>query len=442
MNNFSKFGFILATLGSSIGLGHIWRFPYLVGNNGGGAFVLMFLFLTLVIGVSMLVGEMLIGNKTNKNAFDAFKELDSTKNKTWRFAGLTLIGGPIILTFYTIILGWVLYYLFVVSFDLPNNIQEANITFDELVGHNLTAQILGFSAVLWLTALIISLGVKEGIERLNLVLMPLLFIIFAGLLVYCFSLDSFGEAFKFLFSFKFQDLNASTIVQAMGQMCFSLSLGIGIVITYAASSNKNQNLLTSSLWITLSGIVIALIAGLIIFTFVFEYGVMVQEGAGLAFKSLPIAFSKMGFLGIIISILFFISLAFAGLTSTISLLEPSILFLIEKFKWSRKFSSFIVSLLIYMVGIMLILSLNVDYSASLSVFGKSLFGAVDALSSSFIMPFGALIYMIFIGFFIGKEKMQNLTGGFLSNTSFNVWFFIIRFVAPLVIIVAWIGIII
>ena len=204
MNGFSKFGFILATLGSSVGLGHIWRFPYMAGEMGGSAFVLLFLVLTLVVGVAMLIGEMLMGNKTQKNTTDAFIELDPNPKKPWRFAGLVLIGGPFILTFYSVVLGWVVYYLFSVSIDLPKDAKEADFIYNTLLGSQIWWQILGFSVVLGLTGLIVSLGVKEGIERLNVVLMPLLFIIFIGLLVYAAFQPAFWQAVHFLFDFKYQ----------------------------------------------------------------------------------------------------------------------------------------------------------------------------------------------------------------------------------------------
>ncbi len=186
MNGFSKFGFILATLGSSVGLGHIWRFPYMAGEMGGSAFVLLFLVLTLVVGVAMLIGEMLMGNKTQKNTTDAFIELDPSPKKPWRFAGLVLIGGPFILTFYSVVLGWVVYYLFSVSIDLPKDAKEADFIYNTLLGSQIWWQILGFSVVLGLTGLIVSLGVKEGIERLNVVLMPLLFsLLFGKQCIFC-----------------------------------------------------------------------------------------------------------------------------------------------------------------------------------------------------------------------------------------------------------------
>lgn len=440
MNNFSKFGFILATLGSSIGLGHIWRFPYMAGENGGGAFVVLFLVMSLTIGVAMLMGEMLIGNKTRKNVFDAFKELDPNPKGYWKYAGLTLIGGPIVMTFYSIVLGWVVYYLFVVSMDLPSDTHSASLVFGQLVGQNLPAQIICFSVIMGLNGLIISFGVKDGIERLNVVLMPLLFIIFVGLLIYASFQPSFMQAVDFLLGFRYEDLSFSVVVSSMGQMCFSLSLGVGSIIAYSAQANPKQNLLESALWVVIPGIVISLVAGLMIFTFVFKYGVGVTEGAGLAFNALPIVFGQMGMSGVIVSVLFFVGLAFAGITSSVSLLEPSVMFFTQKYNQNRVKITWLLSGVIYIIGLLLIFSLHMDYQKSLGAFGKSLFELVDASSSAIIMPFGAFIGVIFVGWIIGRDRIQNMVKDFLSAKSFAVWFFVIRYIAPLVVIIAWIGV--
>ncbi len=441
MKNFSQIGFILATLGSSIGLGHIWRFPYMAGQNGGGAFVLLFLVLALSVGVAMLIGEMLIGHKTKKNTADAFKELDPNPKKMWKYAGLTLFGGPFILTFYCIVLGWVLYYLFVVSFNLPLDSKEAEVVFTSLLTSSLSAQIASFSAILFFTGLIVSFGIEDGIERLNIVLIPLLFVIFIGLLVYAMFQPSFLQAWHFLFDFKYEAINFNVIVAAMGQMCFSLSLGIGIIITYSASTKENQNLLKSALWVTIPGVLISLIAGLMIFTFVYQYDVQAGDEAGLVFQALPIVFSKIGMGGVVISVLFFVGLAFAGITSTVSLLEPSVMFFVQKYQKNRIATTWAIVGCIYMCGLVLILSLHRDYEGIFNIFGQSLFKWVDFSSSAVIMPLGALVGVIFVGWVIKKQNLSAMTQYFLSPRIFILWFYIIRFVAPLIIIVAWVGLI-
>ncbi|PAF41272.1 sodium-dependent transporter [Helicobacter sp. 11S02596-1] len=437
MSNFSKFGFILATLGSSIGLGHIWRFPYMAGVSGGGAFVILFLFLSLTIGISMLVAEMIIGHTTKKNTTEAFKQLDPSPKKRWGYAGIMLIGGPFILTFYSIVLGWVLYYLFAVSFDLPQDIATSEAHFSSLLSDSIYSQVLGFTGVLAITGWVVSRGIKDGIEKLNFVLMPLLFVIFIGLLVYAMFMPSFGRAFEFMFAFRLQDITTNVLVASLGQVFFSLSLGVGIIITYAASTYKNQNLLKSAVWVVVPGILISLVAGLMIFTFVFEYGAKATQGAGLVFVSLPLVFGKMGLAGNVICILFLCALGFAGITSTISLLEPSVMYVIDKFKIKRFNATWLIVLGIYIVGLLLILSLDKHFQEGLSFFGQNLFSWVDFSSSAIVMPLGGFLSVIFVGWVIGKDRVYEASKHFLSKKMFAFWFFIIRYIAPLVVIVIW-----
>ena len=301
MNTFSKFGFILATLGSSIGLGHIWRFPYMAGQMGGGAFVLLFLVLALVIGVSLLITDMVIGNRGKKDVVGCFETLDPSPKKPWRLAGIAIIGGPLILSFYAVILGWILYYFVAISFNLPSNMFLSKWAFNELMSERIWCQVLGLFACLFITALIVSLGIKKGIEKLNLVLMPLLFIIFIGLLIYAAFQPSFMQAVHFLFDFKYEDINSNVFMEALAQMFFSLSLGVGTIITYAALTQEKQNLLTSALWVVVPGIIISLVAGLIIFAFYFGYdgslGNDGDRGINLVFISLPLIFSEFGAVG-------------------------------------------------------------------------------------------------------------------------------------------------
>lgn len=455
MNTFSKIGFIMATLGSSIGLGHIWRFPTMAGQNGGAVFILLFVFISVAIGVSMLIAEMLMGNRTHKNAQDAFYELDESAHKRWHYAGLTVIGGPLILTFYCIVLGWVCYYLAVISTSLPATMADSKDLFGVLT-QNFWAQILSFGVVIALTAYFVAKGVKNGIEKLNFVLMPLLFVIFIGLLIYAMTLSGFSKSANFMFvsGFEFSSVEGKgfvesikellgyllakitpkTLIDSMGQVFFSLSLGVGIVITYAAFTEKNQNLFHAALWVLIPGIVISIIAGLTIFTFVFEYGSAgdVGEGAGLVFITLPVMFEKMGVLGSVICILFMIGLGFAGLSSTISLLEPPVKWLEDKTGKSRAFLSWGLSGLIFIVGAVLILSLNTNHS-ELTFGDKTLFDWMDWLSANIIMTLGGIATSIFVGYAIKKEHLREWTKGYLSPAMFRFWLFAIRILAPLMV---------
>ncbi len=437
-NHFSKLGFVLAALGSAIGLGHIWRFPYMTGVSGGGAFVLLFLFLSLSVGAAMFIAEMLLGQSTQKNVIEAFKELDLNPKKRWKYAGLLLISGPLILTFYSTILGWVLYYLVSISFNLPNSIQESEQIFNDTL-QSIRLQSIGLFSVLLITGWIVSRGIKEGIEKLNLVLMPLLFATFFGLLFYAMSMDSFSKAFHFMFDFKPKDLTSQVFTYSLGQVFFSLSIGLGINITYAAVTDKTQNLLKSTIWVVLSGILISLVAGLMIFTFVFEYGANVSQGTGLIFTSLPVVFGQMGAIGVLVSILFLLALAFAGITSTVALLEPSVMYLTERYQYSRFKVTWGLVALIFVVGVVLIFSLHKDYKDYLTFFEKSLFDWLDFASSTIIMPLGGMATFIFMGWVLKKEKLRLLSTHFLGPKLFATWYFLLKYITPLIVFSIWLS---
>lgn len=433
MSNFSKLGFILATLGSSIGLGHIWKFPYMAGENGGAAFVLFYLFLAISIGVSMLIAEMLIGNKAKSNPVDSFVKLEPKQRSTWKFIGIMTIGGPMVMSFYAIVLGWVLYYLFVGSFNLPSNLEEAQASFVGLATGQIEIQVAGFLACMIITAWIVAKGAKAGIEKLNLVLMPLLFIIFIGLLFYALSLDSFGKAWEFMFKFQPEKITGSVVLSALGQVFFALSLGLGTILIYGAYANDKENLLSSSIWVVISGIFISVVAGLMIFTFIFQFDGQAGAGPGLLFISLPLAFSQMGIFGNIISFLFMLCVAFAGITSTVSIIEPAVAYLRDRFNFSQAEATWKCCIGISIVGLFVILSRTESYGATFSFYGKSLFDWMDDITSKFIMPLGGFFILIFAAHVVGKERLRTYTQSFLSPVLFNVWYLIIGYIAPIVI---------
>lgn len=435
MNNFSKLGFILATLGSSIGLGHIWKFPYMAGQNGGGAFVLFYLVLALVIGVSMLIAEMLIGNKAKTNPVDSFVVLEPNKKSTWKFIGIVTIGGPMIMTFYSVVLGWVLYYLFVGSFSLPQDLESAKNTFGALASGSIPTQIIGMLACMLLTGYIVARGAKAGIEKLNLILMPLLFIIFIGLLIYACTLDSFGKAWEFMFAFHPEKLTSDVVLSALGQVFFALSLGLGTILIYGAYADSNENLLSSSVWVVISGLFISIVAGLMIFAFIFQFNGEASAGPGLLFISLPLVFGKMGIWGNIISFLFMLCVAFAGITSTVSIIEPAAAYLRDRLGWSQAKSTWVCCGVISVVAIFVILSITTEYGATFTIAGNNLFDWMDILTSKFIMPAGGFLMLIFASYVIGKKRLREYTQSYLSPALFEIWYIIIAFVAPAVIAV-------
>lgn len=466
MNNFSKIGFILAALGSSIGLGHIWRFPYMAGSNGGGAFVIMYLILALLIGVSMLMAEMFVGNKARSNPLDQFAildsmDLDSNKehntlpknaNKKLCWLGINFITAPIILSFYSVVMGWFIYYICFVSFNLPSNLAESSTNFEFIRAKSLLWQGVCFFIMVFVTTIIVARGIKKGIELLNLILMPLLFIIFIGLLIYAFTFGEFSRAFKFMFEFDFKQITPSVILDSLGQIFFSLSLGVGTIAVYAANAQRNENLLKSSAWIVLSGVIVSIIAGLIIFTFIYHFGGEPSGSIGILLISLPLAFNALGEIGIFVSFLFFIAVLFAGITSSISMLEPPVSVLKDRFGFSQSKASFIVSFFVFILGFSIIIWANSDFNLP-SIYGKGgvfesgflesiwansekkhdLFDLLDFLTASIFMPLGMFVLLMFVGFKMKKQKVRKMCG-YMNDTIFNIWWVIIRFFAPIIII--------
>lgn len=440
--NFGKIGFTLAVLGSSIGLGHIWGFPTFAGKNGGGAFVLLFLGIALFVGVAMLIAEMLVGQQGRKNVPDSFKVITDNPKTPWRFMGITLFAGPFILTFYCVILGWVLYYLVYVSLNLPTDISQSRLIFDELQSHTgqIGFQILFLAIILMITAYSIIYGIKS-IERLNYLLMPMLFVIFFGLLFYAMTLSGFGESVEFMFNPDFSKITSSVFVEAMGQVFFSLSLGAGTIITYSSHINKNQNLVTSASWIVIPGIIISIVAGLMIFTFVFTYGSRadVDKGPGLIFIVLPVMFGHLGSLGGVLCALFMVGLLFAGLSSTVSLLEPCVKYLVDKTKYDRATLTYMVSFGIFLVGIIVILSMNTNYKQYFHYFNKDLFDWIVWISMNILLTWGGFFSSLFIGYFVPKEKLRSWMSGYIkSDFAFYFWLYSLRILAPLMVIVIFI----
>lgn len=451
MSHFSKLGFILATLGSSIGLGHIWRFPYMAGESGGAAFILLYLVLSIIVGGSILLAEMLLGNKARSNPMDNYiilnhlntlppeqaphghTHIQDGENKKLMWLGINAIAGPLILSFYAVVMGWIVYYLGFVSFHLPASIDEAKTIFENIRTHSLLWQTICFGIIILITALVVARGIKKGIELLNLVLMPLLFIIFIGLLIYAMSLAEFHQARTFMFSFNPSDITLNTIIEALGQVFFSLSLGVGTIAVYAASARHDENLLKSSLWVVCSGIIVSLIAGLMIFTFIYHFGGVPSEGQGLLLISLPLAFQALGTSGQIISVLFFIAVLFAGITSTVSMLEPGVSILRDKFSLSQAKASILLSLVVFTLGFLVILWANVDIALPM-LFGKPLFNWLDSITSSLLMPIGALITLLFLGYGMKSSHLRAWTP-YMPSWLFYIWLWTIRFIAPAIVLI-------
>lgn len=439
--NFSKTGFILATLGSSIGLGHIWKFPYTAGINGGGAFVLLYVVLACSIGVAMLIAEMLIGLTSRKNALECYPTLASQHAQAspkYQLFGVGVFVGPIVLSFYAIVLGWIVCYLGLAFVGYPQDVYVAKILFTNLSTLSFWIQSLSFSLILFLSAFIVAKGIKRGIETCNMVFMPLLFAIFCILLVYSYSMqEGFSKSIAFLFRFEIDKITPLVFMQALGQVFFSLSLGVGTILTYARYSQNSQNLLKSSLWVVLSGIIISLIAGVMIFAFLYEFGQNPTQGASLMLQALPLAFGKMNeqiaYSGQIVGFFFFLAVIFAGITSAVSLLEPIVVVLQEKYHFTQAKAVWIATLCIWLIGEIIIISSLESLAPSFSLFERSLFDNLTFLSSDLLMPIGGLLVVVFVGYKLNRGFLESATSSFFSRFQFRIWLFLVRFVIPVVI---------
>lgn len=433
---FSKIGFILAVAGSAVGLGNAWKFPTLVGQNGGSAFIVLYLILTFLVSFVIFLGEIAIGKISEKDAVGAFESLAPRNKNLWKFAGFCIIGAILIFSFYSVIMGWILKYVVTSIYFLPNSMKESEEIFNSLLTKDLGTSIFYFTIAVLMSFYVVSKGVKSGIERLNIWMMPALFIFLIIMLIYSMNMNGFLESAKFMLMPDFTKLNKDSILSALGLAFFTLSLGVGTIITYAASLPNKTNLLTSSLSIVFINILIGIMMGLIVFTFIFEYGGNPDgEGPGLVFISLITLFSKLGFIGNLFAAMFFISLLFAALTSAVSMIEPSALFLINNYKFSRKKALKCIFVFVYIMGILCILSYQNVTSNNLTFFGKSFFDCLDYLTSNLMMPTTGIIVAIFVGFVMKKQSLYALFGLYMGRKLFLIWYFLLRFIAPVAVVI-------
>jgi len=432
-NRFSRIGFILAAAGSAVGLGNIWKFPYVTGEYGGGAFVIVYLLAIALIGLTVFLGEAIIGQNSQSNVSTSFIQTSKSKNEKWKFAGFMIATGLIILSFYSVVLGWILSYVFTSFGALPTDPKIAGAAFDTLITKDLGTQLLYHTLIAGTVIFIVLKGVKKGIEKINLILMPMLGLILGGLLLYAISLDSFSQAVSFMFSADWSKVNSDALLAALGQAFFTLSLGVGTILTYSASLPKEVNFVKSSVMVAVVDTTIALVAGLIIFSFLFEAGAPSAAGPGLVFISLPVVFSGWGILGQVIAISFFIALVFAGITSAVSMIEPSLMFFIERYKMTRKKATILCGSIFYLLGIVALLSMSASFGESLTFFGKNVFDWMDFTTSSIMMPTAAIVICVFLGYFVDKDMLQEKFTKHTSLLVFKIWYFLIRYLVPVAI---------
>ena len=336
-------------------------------------------------------------------------------------------------SFYTLIIGWVIKYAFLSLQALPTDLKASGMVFGKFVSSEILSQIIYFSIAFFAYFFILSRGIKGGIERINLILMPILAILLIAMLIYSSSMSGFNKALDFLLVPDFSKITTDSVLVALGLAFFTMCVGIGCIITYSSSLGNDINLFTSSLYVVFLNIIVSIVIGLIVFTFTFEFNEQPTQGVGLAFISLPTLFSKLGVVGNMLSFTFFVSLIFAGLTSAISMVEPLIFYLINKLKISRFKAILIVGGAVYVLGILCALS-NIDgIKENLTFFGKGFFDILDYLSSNIMLPLGGIIIAIFVGFFVKKQSLKILFVPYMGGLIFEIWYFVLRFVTPLLV---------
>ncbi|WP_248927892.1 sodium-dependent transporter [Paenibacillus hamazuiensis] len=423
---FSKTGFILAAIGSSVGLGNMWKFPYITGKHGGAAFFLLFIVCLIIVGLPVLLAEMVIGRGGRGNASTSFYNL--TGKKVWAAFGLfAVLTAFMIMSYYAVVAGWTLHYtvqsltglLFEPGADYKSKFLDFAGSYTPLFWQAVVTVVCGS---------VLAKGVSGGIEKFNKILIPGFLIILIVLMFRALTLPGASEGVAFFLKPDFSKLDAESALIALGHAFFSLSLGMGCMLTYGSYVDKRQSLGSATLAIGFGDLVYALIAGLVIFPTVFSFGLEPGEGVGLAFMALPAAFSKM-YLGSVFGGLFFALLAIAALTSAVSILEVPVAFAMERWGWSRSKSSVYVSAVCFLVGIPSALSVG-GVLGGFTPGGKSIFDWVDFVTAYIAMPFGGLVVTLFTGY--AWKKAGEEAG--LSGFWYKAWMIALRFVAPVLIL--------
>ncbi|CEG30424.1 sodium-dependent transporter [Peribacillus castrilensis] len=432
----SKLGFILAAAGSAIGLGAIWKLPYMTGENGGGVFFLLFIIFTLLIGAPILIAEFTIGRNAQKDAISAYKHI--APGKPWALIGYGgVVASIILLSFFSVVGGWIISYL-ARSFtgSLSNLTQEEYGNFFNTIISNpyetVIAQLLFMVFTIW----VVQGGVSKGIEKANKYMMPSLFILFIILLIRSLTLDGAMEGVKFFLKPDFSALTGETILLALGQSFFALSVGVSVMVTYASYLSKKEDITKSAFSVVGLNIFISLLAGLVIFPAVFALGFSPSSGPGLVFVVLPAVFNEMA-LGGIFMFIFFILLLFATLTTAFSILEIVVAAMIKGDSAKRKKASWIAGITVFLIGIPSALSFGV--LSDVKIFNLSIFDFADYLTSNIALPVGALFISLFIGYQMKRIEVQKEfeTGADPGRSLFKLWHFLIRYIVPIMIILVF-----
>jgi len=429
----NRWTFMLATAGSAIGLGNIWKLPYMIGVNGGSAFVLVFIACILIVGIPLMMTEILLGRRAQKNPFNGIEALaiEAKASPYWKLlGGMGMLTGLLILSFYSVIGGWVLYFITEAIRGSFVDIKAAQSTanFNDLLASPLTL-LFWHTVFMCLTMGVVARGVNSGLEKANNILIPALFVILLILLGYSMSVGDMQAAYHFMFSLDFSKITPAAVLSALGHAFFSLSLGMGSVMVYGSYLQRHVSIARTTIYIALADTMLGLLVGLAIYALVFANNLAPNAGPGLIFQTLPIAFGHMPW-GSLIATLFFMLVAFAAWTSAISLVEPTIAWIVENTTISRKVSATVLGLLVWLLGISVVLSFN-DWQHIKIVFGLNIFETLDKLTSTILLPLGGLLMAIFAGYFMKKDHVQDELN--LDNRGFKLWRITNNYISPIAI---------
>lgn len=440
----SKLGFILAAAGSAIGLGNIWRFPYVTGENGGAAFVLIYIILVFGIGFPVMIAELSIGRHTRKNPIGAFEKL--FPGSPWKFLGvLGVVTGICILSFYGVIAGWVFGYIFKTISGAFNNIetaQQAEIMHNEFTGNPVNSIGL-FFIFIFLTSYVIYKGVKGGIEKWAKILMPALLILLILLIIRSVTLPGSSEGLAYYLVPDFSKINFETILKALGQAFFSLSLGMGTMLTYGSYISKKDNIVSSAFYVCLFDTMIAIVAGLIFFPALFALSMSPDQGPALIFHVLPSILNKFPG-GQLFGAGLFILISIAALTSTVSLLEVPVAYVVDEKGWTRKKAVLVMGSLSFIIGIPSALSGNaVSFFTMLPVIGTDFLSLMSSVFGDFSLSIGSFFIALFVGWKWGVKNAVNEIEQ--ENIEFKIksaWRVFIKFICPIAILIIFINLVV
>ncbi|PAD68924.1 hypothetical protein CHH83_11190 [Bacillus sp. 7586-K] len=432
----SKIGFILSSAGAAIGLGAIWKFPYVAGMNGGAAFFLLFILFTVLIGLPMLISEFIIGRGARREAVTAYRTL--APNSGWSNLGmLGVVGCFLLLTFYCVVGGWVLIYTIL---SVIGKVIDTGVNYGQLFGDVTSSPsitLLGLALYLLINIIVLTFGIKNGIEKASTYMMPLLFIFFIVLVIRSLTLDGAMEGVRFFLKPDFSSITSDGILYALGQSFFALAVGFSCMVTYSSYLGKDVSIPSSASSVVVMNIFVSLLAGLAIFPAVFALGLEPTEGPGLLFVVLPTVFSQIPFGELFLS-LFLLLFLFATLTSSFSLLEIIVSAFTDGRNRSRKSVSWISGIAVFVAGIPAALSMGGPLS-DIVIFGKNIFDATDFLVSNILLPLGNFFIAIFIIYKMDRSlvEQQFRLANTYSPALYSIWTFLMKWIVPIVIIIVY-----